>query len=143
MDASEILKFDRMHILHSWSVNESLNPIVITDVDGVYFTDSDGRRFLDFSSQLKCVSVGHKNKKIIKVKNKNTKAPLVPYNAAGQAARIAKEISDRLMSKGLYTLVRWMFLSIAPPLSIKEDELRQGLKIIDDVLDFVDTLTDK
>ena len=66
MDASEILKFDKMHILHSWSVNESLNPMVITDVDGVYFMDSDDRRYLDFSSQLKCVSVGHKNKKIVK-----------------------------------------------------------------------------
>jgi taurine--2-oxoglutarate transaminase len=76
------------------------------------------------------------------VKNKKTKEPLVPYNAAGKAGKPAKEISDRLMSKGLYTLVRWMFLSIAPPLSIKEDELRQGLNIIDEVLDFVDTLTE-
>ncbi len=51
MDASEILKFDKMHILHPWSVNESLSPMVITDVDGVYFMDSDGRRILDFASQ--------------------------------------------------------------------------------------------
>jgi len=77
------------------------------------------------------------------VKNKKTKEPLVPYNAAGKAGKISKEISERLMSKGLYTLVRWMFLSIAPPLSIQEEQLRQGLKIIDEVLDFVDTLTDK
>lgn len=66
MDAGDIIKFDKMHILHPWSVNESLNPLVIKDVDGVYFIDSDGRKFLDFSSQLKCVSVGHKNKKIVK-----------------------------------------------------------------------------
>ena len=76
------------------------------------------------------------------VKNKKTKEPIVPYNAAGKDGKTAKEISDRLMSKGLYTLVRWMFLSIAPPLSIKEEELRQGLNIIDEVLDFVDTLTE-
>jgi len=76
------------------------------------------------------------------VKNKKTKEPLVPYNAAGKAGRIAKEISGRLMSQGLYTLVRWMFLSIAPPLTIGEEQLRQGLAIIDDVLDFVDTLTE-
>jgi taurine--2-oxoglutarate transaminase len=76
------------------------------------------------------------------VKNKKTKEPLVPYNATGEAAKIAKEISARLMSKGLFTLVRWMFLSIAPPLPIKEDQLRQGLRIIDEVLDFVDTLTE-
>ena len=66
MDAGDIIKFDKMHILHSWSVNESLKPLVIKDVDGVYFIDSDDRKFLDFSSQLKCVSVGHKNKKIVK-----------------------------------------------------------------------------
>ena len=66
MDTIDIKKFDKMHILHSWSVNESFNPVVIKDVDGIYFTDSDDRKFLDFSSQLKCVSVGHKNRKIIK-----------------------------------------------------------------------------
>ena len=77
------------------------------------------------------------------VKNKKTKEPLVPYNASGKVGKFAKEISDRLMSKGLYTLIRWMFLSIAPPLSINEEQLRQGLTIIDEVLDFVDTLTEK
>ena len=76
------------------------------------------------------------------VKNKKTKEPLVPYNAAGRAGRIAKEIAGRLMAQGLYTLVRWMFISIAPPLTIGEAQLRQGLDIIDDVLDFADTLTE-
>lgn len=76
------------------------------------------------------------------VKNKQTKQPLVPYNASGEAAKVGRQIAARLMSKGLYTLVRWMFLSIAPPLSIKEEHLRQGLHIIDEVLDDVDTLTD-
>ena len=76
------------------------------------------------------------------VKNKKTKEPLVPYNATGKAGRIAKEISGRLMALGLYALVRWMFLSIAPPLTIGEEQLRQGLGIIDAVLDYVDTLTE-
>lgn len=76
------------------------------------------------------------------VKNKKTREPLVPYNATGKVGKVAKDISDRLMAKGLYTLVRWMFLSIAPPLTIREEQLRQGLKIIDEVLDFVDTLTE-
>ena len=101
--------------------------------------------FLQKDQKLKTIDqslIGFEQAGFEMVKNKKTKEPLVPYNAAGQAAKVAKEISDRLMAKGLYTLVRWMFLSIAPPLSIKEDELRQGLKIIDDVLDFVDTLTE-
>lgn len=77
------------------------------------------------------------------VKNKKTKEPLSPYNAMGKAAANSNEIFKRLWAKGLFTLVRWMFLSIAPPLSINEDQLREGLSIIDEVLDYGDTLTEK
>jgi 4-aminobutyrate aminotransferase-like enzyme len=37
---------------------------------------------------------------------------------------------------------RWNFLFLAPPLCIKEDELQEGLKVIDKVLDYADTLTE-
>jgi taurine--2-oxoglutarate transaminase len=77
------------------------------------------------------------------VRNKETKEPLGPYNATGKAARDSKEIFKKLMSKGLFTSVRWMFLFIAPPLCIEEDQLREGLGIIDEVLDYADTLTGK
>jgi hypothetical protein len=35
-----------------------------------------------------------------------------------------------------------MFLFIVPPLSINEEQLRDGLNIIDEVLDYADTLTE-
>ncbi len=76
------------------------------------------------------------------VKNRKTKEPLVPYNAKGKKAQASKEITKRLMKKGVYTPMRWMFLSISPPLSISEDELRQGLAVIDDVLGYADSLTE-
>ncbi len=76
------------------------------------------------------------------VKNKNTKVPLVPYDAKGEEAQPSKEISKRLMQKGVYTPMRWMFLSISPPLSITEEQLRQGLTVVDDVLDSADSLTE-
>ncbi len=77
------------------------------------------------------------------VKNKKTKEPLSPYNAMGKAAANSTEIFKRLMERGLFTFVRWMFLFINPPLSINEDQLREGLSIIDEVLDYGDTLTEK
>jgi taurine--2-oxoglutarate transaminase len=77
------------------------------------------------------------------VKNKQTKEPLSPYNAMGTAAKNSTEIFKRLMAQGLFTFVRWMFLFIVPPLSINEDQLREGLAIIDAVLDYGDTLTEK
>ena len=76
------------------------------------------------------------------VKNKRTKEPLSPYNAMGKAAENSTAIFKRLMAKGLFTFVRWMFLFIAPPLSINEAQLREGLSIIDEVLDYADTLTE-
>jgi len=66
MDAEEIKRLDKIHVMHTWSVNADLDPKVIVDADGVYIFDSDGQRFLDFLSQVKCVNVGHKNSKIIK-----------------------------------------------------------------------------
>ena len=77
------------------------------------------------------------------VKNKKTREPLSPYNAMGKAAENSTEISKRLMARGLFTLVRWMFLFIVPPLPINEAQLREGLSIIDEVLDYADTLTTK
>jgi hypothetical protein len=35
--------------------------------------------------------------------------------------------------------VRWNFLFIAPPLCIEENDLREGLGVIDQVLDYADT----
>jgi taurine--2-oxoglutarate transaminase len=66
MDAEEIRRLDKMHVMHTWTVNANVDPRVITDVDGVHILDSEGKRFLDFCSQLKCVNVGHKNHRIIK-----------------------------------------------------------------------------
>jgi len=47
-------------------VNESLDPLVIKDVEGVYFIDRNDRRILDFSAQLKAVNIGYKHPKVVK-----------------------------------------------------------------------------
>jgi taurine---2-oxoglutarate transaminase len=76
------------------------------------------------------------------VKNKKTRDPLVKWNAMGADAAIAKEINKRLLEGGVYTTVRWNYLFIVPPLSIKENELREGLAVIDKVLDYADTVAE-
>jgi taurine---2-oxoglutarate transaminase len=74
------------------------------------------------------------------VKDKKTKEPLVKWNAMGADAAVSKEINKRLLEGGVYTTVRWNFLFIVPPLCIKKDELLEGLKVIDQVLDYADSL---
>jgi taurine--2-oxoglutarate transaminase len=76
------------------------------------------------------------------VKNKKTREPLVKWNAMGADAAVAKEINKRLLDGGVFTTVRWSYLFIAPPLCIQEGELREGLKVIDRVLDYADTMAE-
>jgi taurine--2-oxoglutarate transaminase len=72
------------------------------------------------------------------VKDLTTRQPLVPWNAAGPDLALNKEINKRLLAGGLYTVVRWNWIFVVPPLVITEAELREGLGVIDEVLSFVD-----
>jgi taurine--2-oxoglutarate transaminase len=72
------------------------------------------------------------------VRNRETREPLVPYNATGEAAQPVKRIAKGAMERGLYLFgFRNVFL-IAPPLTITRDELDEGLRIFDEVLAIAD-----
>lgn len=72
------------------------------------------------------------------VKDKKTREPLVPWNAAGADLAITKEINKRLLEGGVYTFVRWNWIFVVPPLIITEEELKEGLGVIDNVLSWAD-----
>lgn len=74
------------------------------------------------------------------VTNKETREPLVPFNAAGEAARPMMEIVAALKARGIWPMVNNNRIHICPPLIITEDELRTGLAAIDEVLAIADGL---
>ena len=53
------------YVLHSWSVQDAINPIPVAGAEGRYFWDYEGKRYLDFASQLVNVSIGHGHPKLI------------------------------------------------------------------------------
>jgi taurine--2-oxoglutarate transaminase len=53
------------YVLYSWSVQDAINPIAIAGAEGRHFWDYDGKRYLDFASQLVNVSIGHQHPKVI------------------------------------------------------------------------------
>jgi taurine--2-oxoglutarate transaminase len=69
------------------------------------------------------------------VKDKGTREPLAPFN--GSSPEMAK-LAGHLKSKHLYAFSRFNMLWVCPPLIITEDELRQGLDIIEEGLAVVD-----
>jgi len=73
------------------------------------------------------------------VKDRQTKEPLIPWNAKGADGALTKEINGRLLRGGVSTQVRWNWIFLAPPLVINLEQLREGLKVIDETLTFVDS----
>ena len=51
----------------TWRFQKSWKPLHIVDAEGCWFTDGAGKRYLDFSSQLMCVNLGHKNPRVVEV----------------------------------------------------------------------------
>src|SRR5215212_3030587 len=63
--AERIRDLDKRHVLHSWSVQNAIDPLPVAGGEGRYFWDFDGKRYLDFASQLVNVSIGHQHPRVV------------------------------------------------------------------------------
>ncbi|MEO7005685.1 MAG: aspartate aminotransferase family protein [Terrimesophilobacter sp.] len=72
------------------------------------------------------------------VRNRQTRQPLVPFNASGAEAQPMAKVTAACKTAGLWPFVHFNGLHIAPPLVITEEELRSGLAIIDSALTVAD-----
>jgi taurine--2-oxoglutarate transaminase len=77
------------------------------------------------------------------VKDRNTKEPLAPWNAKPEEMGVMAEVLPALLQRGLSTFVKWNWIFVVPPLSITEEQLAEGLDIIDEVLEIPDAATHK
>jgi taurine---2-oxoglutarate transaminase len=62
---AQIVADAKEHVLYSWSVQDAINPIAVAGAEGRHFWDYDGKRYLDFASQLVNVSIGHQHPRIV------------------------------------------------------------------------------
>jgi len=54
------------HSFGTWNRQKNWkNPLLVTDAEGIYFYDANGKPYIDFSSQLVCSSLGHKNPALV------------------------------------------------------------------------------
>ncbi len=94
----EVVALDRKHVFHSWSAQGALNPMDIAAAEGSYFWDYDGNRYLDLSSQLVNINIGHQHPKVVKAIQEQaaklaTVAPQHANDARGEAARRISELA--------------------------------------------------
>ncbi len=102
-DMDNRIKEMAAHSFGTWNRQKNWQaPLLIDDAEGVYIVDRNGKRYLDFSSQLMCSNLGHKNKAIIEAIQKQ--AEKLPYVAPGFTTEVAVEAIEALrsvMPKGL------------------------------------------
>ncbi len=65
MSGEEIVRLSKEFTLTPWVKQSDVNPMPITRAEGVYIYTADGRKILDFNSQLMSVLIGHGHKKVI------------------------------------------------------------------------------
>jgi taurine---2-oxoglutarate transaminase len=105
---AEVVAMDRAHVFHSWSAQGSLSPLPIAAAEGSYFWDYDGRRYLDFSSQLVNTNIGHQHPKVTaaiaaQAQKLCTIAPQHANEARGEAATRLAALAPDGMEKVFFT----------------------------------------
>ncbi len=74
MTDAEIVALSKKHTISEWIAQSSADPIPVARAQGVYFWTPDGRRFIDFNSQLMCVNIGHGDPRVVDAINKQAAA---------------------------------------------------------------------
>src|SRR5437867_11743985 len=109
LSAEEITELCVRHTLYDWSAQSGLKPMAVASAKGVRFTTVDGRRFLDFNSQLMSVNAGHGDRRIIEaIKRQAETLPYIsPFMAHEARARLGARLASLLpgdIDKVFFTL---------------------------------------
>ena len=104
----QIVADAKQYVLHSWSVQDAVNPIPVAGGEGRYFWDYDGKRYLDFASQLVNLSLGHQHPKLIAaIKEQAEKlctiGPPMASEARSTLARLLAEVTPGDLAMSFFT----------------------------------------
>jgi taurine--2-oxoglutarate transaminase len=98
MTSEEIVALSREHTFFSWSAQGAIDPIAIDRAEGVYLYTPEGKRILDFNSQLMSVNIGHGDRRVIDaITAQATKLQYVqPAFATEPRARLGAKLAEIL-----------------------------------------------
>lgn len=105
---SQAFQDDRAHVFHSWSAQRALAPAVVAGGEGSWFWTEDGTRYLDFSSQLVNLNLGHQHPRVVAAIQEQagllcTVAPSFGNAARSEAARLIAELAPGDLSHVFFT----------------------------------------
>ena len=66
MSGEEIVALSKRHTIFEWSAQSKVDPIPIARAQVIYFWTPEGKRYIDFNSQLMCVNIGHGDERVVR-----------------------------------------------------------------------------
>tara|TARA_R110000868_G_scaffold383578_4_gene650604 strand:+ start:10455 stop:11783 length:1329 start_codon:yes stop_codon:yes gene_type:complete len=105
----QIIKDNLDYTLFSWAKQGGLNPINAKSASGVYVYDQEGKKYLDFSSQLMNVNIGHGDQRITEavatqMKELSYVYPGMATEVRGKLGKKIAEITPGNLTKSFFTL---------------------------------------
>jgi taurine--2-oxoglutarate transaminase len=109
LTSQEIIDLNKEYTFFSWSNQGQVNPIPMVKAEGAYFWDADGKRYLDFASQLVNTNVGHQHPKVVKAIQDQAAeltfaAPGMATEPRGLLGKKLAEITPGDLKKTFFTL---------------------------------------
>src|SRR5215470_8634336 len=98
----EVVDWTREHNYGTWRFQKGWTPLHVADAEGCFLIDGNGKRYLDFSSQLMCVNLGHKNPAVVEAiaEQARTLQYISPAFTSEARARLSKLLLE-VLPKGL------------------------------------------
>ena len=108
-EAQEIIQDSLDYTLFSWSKQKGIAPIAIKYGEGVYLYDYDGKRYIDFSSGLMNVNIGHGNQRVTEAVMKQMQevsyvTPACVTKVRGDLGKKLASITPKGLTKTLFTV---------------------------------------
>jgi len=106
---AQIIQDNLDYTLFSWSKQKNIAPIAVKYGEGVYLYDYDGKRYLDFSSGLMNVNIGHGNQRVTEVVARQMQevsyvTPSCVTKARGALGKKLASISPKGLNRTLFTV---------------------------------------
>src|ERR1700681_2991760 len=96
MTGQEIVDLSKKHTLYEWSAQSKVDPIPVARAKGIYFWTPEGKRFIDFNSQLMSVNIGHGDERVIQaiIEQASVLAYANPFMATEPRARLGAKLAE-------------------------------------------------
>src|SRR5580765_5600128 len=96
MSGQEMVDLCKRHTIYEWSAQSAVDPIPVARAEGVYFWTPEGKRYLDFNSQLMCTNIGHSHPRVVKAIQEQAAILCYanPFMATEPRARLGAKLAE-------------------------------------------------